>query len=162
MKRRLALLDRDTAETAARIVDARPDWPCQRGCDTCCRNLAAPLPLARAEWERIAAELSAPQRAAIVARLAEPRVCPLLDRESGACTVYAVRPVACRAYGFYVARDGGRWCSLVEDAPELTDSVTLGNHERLEQALAALGEQRTLAEWLQNDRSRFSSISRTT
>ena len=32
---------------------ARPDWPCKRGCDDCCRSLASPMRISRAEWERI-------------------------------------------------------------------------------------------------------------
>ncbi len=151
MKRRLALLDRETSEVAARVVGARPEWPCQTGCDSCCRNLAEPLPISRPEWERIAGALSEAERAAVVARLAEPRTCALLDRDRGACTVYGVRPIACRAYGFYVARDGGRWCSLVESAPHLTEAVMLGNHDRLETALTDLGERKTLAEWLSGE-----------
>jgi uncharacterized protein len=96
--------------------------------------------ISRAEWERIAQHVDA-------ARLENERECALLDRATGACTVYNVRPVACRAYGFYVGRDGGRWCATIEETKGLTDGVILGNHDALERSLTELGEARTLAEW---------------
>ncbi len=106
--------------------------------------------LARPEWERLAEYVSNFEeevQRTIAARLATPRVCALLDPSTGACMVYPVRPIACRSYGFYVGRDGGRWCAIIEEQPELTDSVVLGNHTALEHSLAALGETATLADW---------------
>lgn len=93
------------------------------------------------------ASLDKPARASFAARLDEPRVCALLDLESGACSAYHARPIACRAYGFYLGRDGGRWCELIEREPSLTDDVLLGNHDALERSLETLGETRTIAEW---------------
>lgn len=143
---KLPLLLDDVAATAARIGE----WPCHRGCADCCRALAEPMRISRDEWallEPVIATLAPSTRATIAARLADTRTCALLDRESGACLVYAGRPIACRAYGMYAGRDGGRWCSQIETRPQLTSSVILGNHDRLQTELASLGEARTLAEW---------------
>jgi uncharacterized protein len=143
------LLDR-VAETSARVMGERPQWPCRRGCDDCCRALAEPMRLSRAEWELLRPVLDGLEsstREAIAARLGDTRTCAMLDRHSGACLVYEGRPIACRAYGFHVGRDGGRWCSILEKLPELTSAVMLGNHDLLERDLDALGDTRTLSEW---------------
>lgn len=149
MKRLQLLLD-EVATTTGRITASQPEWPCRRGCDHCCRSLAEPMRMTRPEWERLQLALSAldeDARATMRARLHEPRTCPLLDRETGACTVYDGRPVACRTYGFYAGREGGRWCLEIEARDDLTSSVVLGNHDVIETALEPLGETRTLAEW---------------
>jgi len=78
-----------------------------------------------------------------------PLVCPLLDQASGACPVYAQRPVACRTYGFYVQRDLGLYCRDIEARVEdgtLAD-VVWGNHDAIDRWFAALGEVRPLPEW---------------
>lgn len=88
---------------------------CAPGCAFCCHlavfasvpeilALAAHLraTLAPAELAARTAEIAA--AAAAVgdldrsARAASKRACPLLDGESGRCTVYEARPLACRAY----------------------------------------------------------------
>ena len=86
---------------------------------------------------------------ALGATPAAPVTCPLLDPASGACPVYAQRPVACRTYGFYVQRDKGLYCGDIEAqvASGALDDVVWGNHETIEQQLAALGEIRSLHEW---------------
>ena len=76
-------------------------------------------------------------------------VCPMLERESGACPVYAHRPVACRSYGFYVQRDKGLYCAEIEASVaqgELAD-VVWGNHDAIDRGLMATGESRSLIEW---------------
>lgn len=151
---------------AAAITASRPDWPCRRGCDECCRTLAA-MPIAtRAEWEDLwqaYERLPLDARRTIRSRVLElvaatgapspPRhyVCPFLDREAGACQVYEDRLGACRLHGFYTARDGGRWCSHIEAlaASPAGAGVVWGHHEgALEDLRAAGGEPVTLAEWL--------------
>jgi aminoglycoside phosphotransferase family enzyme len=85
-----------------------------------------------------------------------PYVCPLLDQASGACPVYAQRPVACRSYGFYVQRDKGLYCGDIEQqvtAGALAE-VVWGNHDGVDRQLAGLGESRTLVEWFDNWRVR--------
>lgn len=115
--------------------------------------------LTPAEWDGLRAGLAAmpaTQRAALrqaVAALgaspARPVTCPLLDQVSGACLVYAQRPVACRTYGFYVDREGGLYCGDIEtqaDGGQLAD-VVWGNHEAVERRLAELGDARPLTDW---------------
>ena len=137
----------------------RPDWPCSKGCDNCCRQLAAVPRLTATEWDVLkqglqllnASRLQEIRRA--VAALPEatpgPVVCPMLERESGACPVYAHRPVACRSYGFYVQRDKGLYCAEIEASVaqgELAD-VVWGNHDAIDRGLMATGESRSLIEW---------------
>ncbi|MDD2741741.1 MAG: YkgJ family cysteine cluster protein [Rhodocyclaceae bacterium] len=110
-----------------RVQDVRetyPDWLCAKGCDHCCRRLAEIPSLTESEWDLLREGLAAlppSQQAMIRARVAalakqpsRPVVCPLLDQETGACPVYAQRPVACRTYGFYVQRDKGLYCHDIE------------------------------------------------
>ncbi len=156
-------LHTDIDARVAQIRHAHDDWPCGKGCDGCCRQLAAMPRLSAAEWELLKPGLQALDEvrlAEIRARLEElarspggPLVCPLLDRTSGACPVYAQRPVACRSYGFYVQRGKGLYCSEIENraASGRLDDVVWGNHDRVERALTQLGESRTLAQWLLGD-----------
>lgn len=144
------------------IRESRPDWLCGKGCDGCCRRLADVPRLSAAEWtllreglaalpsERLAEIRSAMHAMAVAAAEgARPLVCPLLDQASGACPVYAQRPVACRTYGFYVQRDLGLYCRNIEARVEdgaLAD-VVWGNHDAIDRWLAVLGEARPLPEW---------------
>ena len=141
----------------------RPDWPCSKGCDNCCRQLAAVPQLTATEWSVLqqglqlldARRLQEIRRAVAALSDAAPGavVCPMLERESGACPVYAHRPVACRSYGFYVQRDKGLYCAEIEASVtqgELAD-VVWGNHDAVDHALGALGEARTLTEWFERD-----------
>ena len=136
-----------------------PGWLCGKGCDTCCRQLAALPQLTRAEWEWLReglATLPSAQLTEIHRRIATlgltpqpPVTCPLLDPASGACPIYAHRPVACRTYGFYVQRDKGIYCQTLEEqaASGRFDGIIWGNHEAIERELAALGETRPLDAW---------------
>jgi Fe-S-cluster containining protein len=137
----------------------RPDWPCAKGCDGCCRRLAEVPRLAAAEWDLLREGLAAlpAERlreirravAALAGQGSRPVVCPLLDQAAGACTVYARRPVACRTYGFYVQRDLGLYCHDIETrvaAGTLAD-VVWGNHDAIDHRLAGFGEMRPLTEW---------------
>lgn len=165
-RRALRVLHDEIDARVSAIVDAAPSWPCRRGCDHCCRSLAEVPRLTGAEWELLREgleALSSDARAQVRARLERgfERTCPLLDPDQGACLVYAHRPIACRAYGFYAARDGGLWCDVIEarvsaadvDGVALGDvalgNVVFGNHEALDRALAAAaGPSRSLLEWL--------------
>ena len=144
------------------IRAARADWPCSKGCDTCCRRLAEIPTLTEAEWlclrEGLAA-LPAPQQHSIRQRAAEmaqqtarPLVCPMLDQSSGACPVYAQRPVACRSYGFYVQRDAGLYCREIETRVAQGDmaDVVWGNHDAIDHSLRTLGQSHELTHWLAN------------
>ncbi len=151
-------------EINARVQDIRgehPDWPCGKGCGNCCRALAEVPQLTAAEWDLLRAGLAvlAPQPrreirrnlAALVGQRSRPVVCPLLDRTSNACLVYAQRPVACRTYGFYLQRHLGLYCHDLEarvTGGALAD-VVWGNHAAIDRQLAGLGEPRALTEWFE-------------
>jgi Fe-S-cluster containining protein len=139
-------------------------WPCRRGCDRCCHELGA-VPLAtRPEWEALweaVARLPLEAQRAIRARAealvraaaspAPPRhfVCPFLDAAAGACLVYEGRLGACRMHGFYVARDGGRWCGQIEELAQGQVEIVWGSHDGVVADLeAAGGPSLTLAAWL--------------
>lgn len=151
------------ADIDARVDAIRadhPDWLCAKGCDGCCRRLAAMPRLTAAEWALLRdalAALAAPRlgeiRQKMAALVAAPRTfsvaCPLLDPTSGACPVYVARPVACRTYGFYVQRELGLYCQSIESRVgdgALAD-VVWGNHDAIDQRLSSLGEARSLNEW---------------
>ena len=156
-------LDRLHADIDARVhtirIDA-PDWPCAKGCDECCRRLAGVPVLTPAEWQRLRdslARLSAEAQERIrhnvlalaAAAPTAPIVCPLLDRDSGACPVYAARPTACRTYGFYVQRDGGLYCQTIEARVvdgDFADTVW-GNQDAVDGILAGMGEARPMTTW---------------
>jgi Fe-S-cluster containining protein len=145
VKRLLAIYDAIDRRTKA-THEAEPSWPCRRGCDHCCRSLAEPMRITRSEWELL--------RTAIVGRptAGDPRVCPFLDREDGACRVYAVRPAACRTYGYYVERGSVLGCAQILERSEAP--IVWGNEESIRQALATLsesddGEALPLSVWLE-------------
>ena len=141
------------------IRENRPDWLCGKGCDGCCRQLAEIPQLTRAEWELLRQGLStlpaqrldeiARDMTALAGQQSRPLTCPLLDQATGACPVYAQRPVACRTYGFYVQRDKGLYCRDIERrvADGALADVVWGNHDPVDQRLAALGESRPLTAW---------------
>ena len=141
------------------IRENRPDWPCSKGCDTCCRSLADIPRLTEAEWTLLKEGLTAlpaerlaeitSNTAALSEQKTRPVVCPMLDLATGACPVYMHRPVACRTYGFYVQRDKGLYCHDIETRVtdgSLTD-VVWGNHDAIDQQLSGQGEARVLTDW---------------
>jgi Fe-S-cluster containining protein len=79
---------------------------------------------------------------------ARPLTCPFLDPHAGACLVYDHRPVACRTYGFYVERDRGLYCSLIESMVERheMDGVVWGNQLPIEDERSRLGPSVPLVE----------------
>lgn len=157
----LAQLHADIEARAISIRENRSDWPCAKGCDTCCRSLADVPRLTMAEWRLLQEGLSslAPERlrdikrktAALAEQHSRPVICPLLDETSGACPVYAQRPVACRTYGFYMQRDKGLYCRDIEAraADDGLADVVWGNHDAIDRRLAGLGETRSLIEWFE-------------
>ena len=118
--------------------------------------------LTRAEWELLQRGLatlpSAIQReiATRIEESAKCTICPFLDRDAGRCLVYDYRPVACRTYGFYVEREGGLYCGMIEarvDSGEMAD-VVWGNVARVDAQLAEYGERIALLDWF-NDSLRW-------
>ena len=144
------------------VREGYPDWLCGKGCDNCCRRLAAIPQLTVAEWDFLREGLAAVpfdqlreirwEMSVLSGQSSAPFVCPLLERTTGACPVYAQRPVACRTYGFYVQRDLGLYCHEIEARVadgEFSD-VVWGNHDAIDQQLAGLGETRALNEWFED------------
>jgi Fe-S-cluster containining protein len=143
------------------ILSSRGDWLCKKGCDHCCRRLATVPSLTEPEWEllrRAFDALSAQERSDVIARVERlrnasgPVVCPFLNLEERACMVYSSRPIACRTYGFFVERDGGLYCGMIQERVEDGEysDVVWGNNAAIESALAALGPARNLIEWFTN------------
>lgn len=159
---RLKILYDEIESRCAATLETRPDWPCGKGCSACCRALASPLRLVWAEWQRLFEALDDLPQAlresterrldALAEQDIRPYTCAFLDLDSGACRVYGARPAACRAYGFYVDRTGGRYCGQIESLLEQDgdEGVIWGNHERLDSRLRSgwgepLGLQEALA-----------------
>ena len=155
----LAPLHAEIDARVSAIRDAAAEWPCAKGCATCCRELAALPQLTPAEWTLLReglGTLPASRLAAIEARIValgpapeRPVVCPLLDPASGACPVYLYRPVACRTYGFYVERDKGLICARIEAdiASGKLKDIVWGNQTAVARQQAGHGEPRSLTEW---------------
>src|SRR5208337_2988655 len=148
------------------IAASQSDWPCRRGCDTCCRRLADVPRLTHAEWNLVEdglAHLPQHLQLAIAGRIGElipsapHHICPFLDRDAASCLIYNHRPTACRTYGFYVERDRGLYCRQIEervDSGELAD-VVWGNVAGVESRLDALGERIAINIWF-NDSPEWS------
>lgn len=162
MPRVLALIDARIEARARASREAHAWWPCREGCDACCRALARSPQLTEPEWTRLRGAISAlPReiRERVLQRIrnvapSTPVICPMLDRERGACLVYEARPVACRTYGFYTERDGGLHCGSVAEAvaSNATDEpIIWGNGESIADDLRALGEPRSLEAWLEDE-----------
>ncbi|MFZ4536924.1 YkgJ family cysteine cluster protein [Propionivibrio sp.] len=155
----LSQLHLDIEARVQTIRENRPGWLCAKGCDSCCRRLAEVPQLTAAEWDLLRVGLAAlplerleeisRDMAALADQRSRPVVCPLLDTSSGACPLYAQRPVACRTYGFYVQRDKGLYCNEIESrvADGALADVVWGNQDAIDQRLTGLGESRMLTDW---------------
>jgi len=141
------------------IRAGHPDWLCRQGCDSCCKRLAEVPSISEKEWEWLKQGLMAlpaeqlyeitEKMAALLNQTSRPIVCPLLDNMTGACQVYAYRPVACRTYGFYVQRDKGLYCNDIEAsvADGSLAEVVWGNHDVIDSRLSGLGKSHELPVW---------------
>ncbi len=141
------------------IRNTYPDWLCRRGCDACCRRLAELPVITRAEWLRLKEGLLTLPSDVLriilrdIAAHADkigPVICPMLDRDEGACRIYPFRPLACRSYGYYSQKGVGLHCKQIEQQVELglLDEVVWGNQDALERDLKDEGVQRALPHWL--------------
>lgn len=156
---RLIALHTDIDHRVNTVRDSHPDWLCRRGCDQCCRRLAAIPSLSAEEWDWLKQGLHvlpaeqqqriADNIRALAQHAQRPITCPMLDPTNGACPVYLHRPIACRTYGFYVQRDKGLYCKEIEAQVEQgqLDNVVWGNHDAIDQQLETMGEMRLLTEW---------------
>ena len=97
----LKVLDQAIEARVSGCLETKPDWPCRKGCDYCCRHLAAIPEVSVVEWERVklavsslpeAVSLQIDERINTLRNASRPIVCPFLDRESGSCTVYETVP----------------------------------------------------------------------
>ncbi len=155
----LSQLHSDIETRVTTTLESQPDWLCREGCDGCCRRLAEVPSITAQEWALLQTGLAAlpPEQlqaigraiSALASQTTRPVICPMLDRDKGACTVYPYRPVACRTYGFYVQRDLGLYCKDIEAQVDKGDlaEVVWGNHDVIDQRLSRLGESRELTEW---------------
>jgi Fe-S-cluster containining protein len=136
-------------ECSVQAIRAERDWwLCRRGCDHCCRHLAHPPEMSLAEWERvdravghlpnsIQAEIS--QRIdALLQQIVQQSLptavpCPYLDEREGVCQIYDFRPIACRTYGFFIARDHDQYCEFIETEVNRRgdDAIAWGNAESI-------------------------------
>lgn len=154
----LPVLDAQIEARCRSIQEAHPYWPCAEGCDHCCRSLPHLPEFSRDEWARLRdAIVALPDaiREEIYSRTREsqshPVVCPLLDRERGACRVYEARPIACRTYGFYADRDAGLHCDRVTRVVAergVEETVVWGNGEGVAREVRTLGEPVSLRAWM--------------
>ena len=164
----LISLSRLHADIESRVQAIRadhPQWLCGKGCAACCRHLADVPQLTATEWDSLREGLAtlpaerlrevSRNMAALADQRERPVVCPLLDRSTNACPVYAQRPVACRSYGFYMQRDKGLYCADIEAlvADGFLDDVVWGNHGAIDHGLANLGDARPLTDWFARWRS---------
>lgn len=152
----LIQLHADIDARVQHIRDDHPDWLCGKGCDGCCQRLAEIPQLTATEWALLQQGLSAlpaetledigERMAALAEQETRPVICPMLNRSTGACQVYAHRPVACRTYGFYVQRDKGLYCHDIETqvAEGRLADVVWGNHDAIDQELRGMGGSRAL------------------
>lgn len=157
---RLRVIQDGVKSRADEIEASHGSWPCRKGCDDCCRRLAAVPRVTEPEWRAIAdAVESLPEETADVIReriqnsavLSRPIVCPMLDTSSGSCLVYEGRPVACRAYGFYLERSDVLGCVRIEAIGRDSTQVIWGNYVTLEERLSSLGPTSELHVWLASD-----------
>ncbi|MEM7332950.1 MAG: YkgJ family cysteine cluster protein [Chloroflexota bacterium] len=141
----------------------KPIWPCQKGCDACCRRLAHVPEVTAVEWQQMQVgiqNLSPAIQAQFLEKISALKnhqegfvTCPLLDEEAGACLIYEHRPAACRMYGFYVSRYNNQWCQDIEDlfqAGEL-EGVTFGNFAAMTRHIQEqFGERQSIIAWAES------------
>jgi Fe-S-cluster containining protein len=156
-------------ERTSAIIQSRGWWPCRKGCDACCRHLASIPELTEAELELLQTAIRelpiAVQNAvrrriqAMTTQVGRPYVCPFLAEESGACQVYASRPVACRTYGFYIEQQEGLYCGEIHEGVERGEfaNVVWGNQTGVERSLDQLGARIRLTDWFDGTARRSSS-----
>lgn len=90
------VLARQALDRAVAAYDPKPS--CKAiGCFGCCTG---PIAVHKDELDDLLPHVTEAQRAAAraIADRMSPYWCPLLDRKSGRCTVYAKRPLICRGH----------------------------------------------------------------
>lgn len=106
-----------------------------RGCNGCCRG---EIEVSAEEWEEIRQHI--PDEA--LSRIGPPpkrtkdreeRICPLLSTDGG-CNIYAVRPLACRAYAVLTPAD---WCWPEHAGPRKVLKVMAGGQVLVQHIMTA-------------------------
>ncbi len=110
------------ARAGAPALDCDVKVDCKEGevyCGKCCRR--AFVPLLRSDVEKLTERLRDVSRyvewvsGVPALRKTESRACVFLDTGSGRCTIYDVRPLACRLYP--LVHTLGLWCTRTPPAP---------------------------------------------
>ncbi len=154
----LRILQDKVESRVSQSVRQKPDWPCRKGCDYCCRHLANVPEATDTEWRLVrqtVEQLSADQRSTIEKRILELEcaqrhiTCPFLDRAESTCLVYENRPIACRVYGYFMDRDQGLYCNTIKQAVDSGNfgEVVWGNAEWVLDAERRIGEKLNLFKW---------------
>ena len=157
---RLTSLHKDIEKSAARIQACHPEWPCQKGCGSCCHQLAEIPRITSIEWLLLYEGLKQLDQDALSEiqqsvshwepHIKGPLTCPFLDKTSESCRVYPYRPIACRTYGFFMDRGTGLFCKMIEERlfNQHEPPVVFGNQRSVELQMAQFGEQKPLTDWL--------------
>ena len=82
-------------------------------------------------------------------------VCPYLNEQEGACWIYDSRPIACRTYGFFVARDHDQYCEKIESEVNTRhdDGIIWGNAEAIRHEAERISGMPVLFEQHYHDRA---------
>jgi Fe-S-cluster containining protein len=153
---KLQNLDEQIESRVQAIRAERDWWLCRRGCDHCCRHLAHPPELSLAEWERVDRavahlpnsvqveinhRIDALLQQIVQQSLPTSVLCPYLDEREGVCQIYDSRPIACRTYGFFIARDHNQYCEFIETEVNRRGdgAIVWGNAESVRHDLQQIG-----------------------
>jgi Fe-S-cluster containining protein len=102
-----------------------PNTDCD-GCTKCASRCAGEVPMAQPEYQQIVAHLAGRPAPSPPARGPEEMAAPcrFLERASGLCRVYDVRPLACRLFGLtpWWPCPAGRFAPKLDGARELLEA----------------------------------------
>ena len=131
-----------------RLQQLHPDIPCKTGCFRCCQQDARPN-ISPAEWDLIQRALLDLTHAQLLIIANETQeqgkslpenstACPLLIE--GRCSVYAMRPLACRLTGYSFSQAGERPLPQRQQVPRGTP-IPFSCHSEQERMLGDLQRQ---------------------
>ncbi|HCE1583001.1 TPA: YkgJ family cysteine cluster protein [Vibrio parahaemolyticus] len=130
MPRMYSIVDDMTKEMTGK------DAVCRKGCAWCCK---IPLTVSAVEasyiWARYGVEMD--MNAKNVIRNEVDDYCPLLDQDTGLCTVYEARPLACRTFFTY---DHPKECEDPTNAHNITSMNSHSGFLHYSKTLLAISE----------------------